>query len=193
LTPSDIRDSPPHTLSDNALVEGVQIRGDSLCFEEIHARYRTRLRSYCLASLRDASEAEDAVQCIFLKVHKYLYGYHGGSFRAWLLEIARNECLNRIRAQSSRPATIELTNEFEISSDQSGALIVENGELIRSVLEQLPERQRVILKLIYVEGLSYREASQLTGWAEGQVRSYLQNGRRRFQLAWEKQMRQRRL
>jgi len=61
----------------------------------------------------------------------------------------------------------------------------ELAEQIRIVLDQLAPPQRLSLKLFHLEGYSYREIASLTGFPTGKVKSYLQNGTRRFRLLWE--------
>ena len=76
-------------------------------------------------------------------------------------------------------AELEDTEERLIQQDQLGRA--------RRVLETLKEEQRTVLTLKYVQGYSYSEIEERTGYTYDQVRSYLQNARRNFQIRWTEQ------
>ena len=66
------------------------------------------------------------------------------------------------------------------------AVDFELAEQILKVFVELAPPQRVSLKLFCMEGYSYQEIARITGFPTGKVKSYLQNGMRRFRLLWEK-------
>ena len=69
--------------------------------------------------LKNASDAEDAAQTVFLNVLRALrQGVTPSDPRAWLLAITRNVCFSRHRAAAARPSFVEL--DFEVSEDPSG-------------------------------------------------------------------------
>jgi len=55
---------------------------------------------------------------------------------------------------------------------------------ILAVLSRLPVEQQICLRLFYIEGYSAKEISMLARYSDKNVKSYIQNGRRRFKLAW---------
>ena len=57
---------------------------------------------------------------------------------------------------------------------------------VLTVLSELPAHQRICLKLLYMEGLSYGESTVATGLSESDVKTHVQNGKRRFKIIWEK-------
>ena len=75
----------------------------------------------------------------------------------------------------------------EIESEDSVYLKVTSDQPIRRVLETLKQEQRSVLTLKYVQGYSYSEIEERTGYTYDQVRSYLQNARRNFQIRWTEQ------
>ena len=57
---------------------------------------------------------------------------------------------------------------------------------VKDVLSQLDARQRIALKLHYVNGYSYEEIARLTGWTRDSVKTHIQNGKRMFKLLWDR-------
>ena len=109
----------------------------------------------------------------------------GGDGRAWLLKIVRNTSYSWVR--KNRPA--QLADEFDetIHSDESASENAEvqllsraQSERVREALEALPLAFKEILVLREIEGLSYKEISEVTGVAMGTVMSSLSRARRRL-------------
>jgi RNA polymerase sigma factor (sigma-70 family) len=132
--------------------------------------------------LRDAEEAEDAAQQVFLRAYRALRaGAQPLRTRAWLAEIARNECRARAHLAAGRRET-PLTEDIdgrELDATQVLALDALVASL-REELADLPDRQREALLLREVRGLSYRELAAVMGATEHAVESLLQRARRRL-------------
>ena len=80
-------------------------QGDMGAFEELVEKYKQPVTNLVYRSLRDATEAEDLAQNVFLQVYKSAYRYRvSAKFSTWLYTIARNLCLNEIRRRSRHPA-----------------------------------------------------------------------------------------
>lgn len=131
------------------------------------------------------ADAEDIVQEAFLRALRFFDGFRGGDGRAWLLKIVRNTSYSWVR--KNRPA--QLADEFDetIHSDESVSENVEvkllsraQNERVREALEALPLSFKEILVLREIEGLSYKEISEVTGAAIGTVMSSLSRARRRL-------------
>src|SRR5213593_1550872 len=90
--------------SDAALMLRVK-QGDSGAFAELVDKYKQPVMNLVYRMLRDATEAEDLAQNVFIQVYKSAYRYEVSSkFSTWLFTIARNLCLNEIRRRSRHPA-----------------------------------------------------------------------------------------
>ena len=131
------------------------------------------------------ADAEDIVQEAFLRALRFFDGFRGGDSRAWLLKIVRNTCYSWVR--KNRPT--QLADEFDetIHSDESASENAEvkllsqaQGERVREALESLPLTFKEIVVLREIEGLSYKEISDVTGVAMGTVMSSLSRARRRL-------------
>ena len=153
-----------------------------------HAVYRL-----CVRMLGEA-DAADATQEVFLSAFRGIRFYRGGSFVAWLLRIAKNECYDQLRARkrwslcsldSERDAQdvtrLQLRNWGEALDDR-----MLRGELAQELacqIQQLEQDQRWVVILSDVEGYSYDEIVAATGWPLGTVKSRLSRGRARLRAA----------
>src|SRR6266700_804908 len=80
-------------------------QGDSIAFAELVDKYKQPVMNLVYRMLRDATEAEDLAQNVFLQVFKSAHRYEvSAKFSTWLFTIARNLCLNEIRRRSRHPA-----------------------------------------------------------------------------------------
>jgi len=131
------------------------------------------------------ADAEDIVQEAFLRALRFFDGFRGGDSRAWLLKIVRNTSYSWLR--KNRPT--QLTDEFDetIHSDENADESAEmkllsraESERVINALEALPLTFREILVLREIEGLSYKEISEVTGVAMGTVMSSLSRARHRL-------------
>src|SRR5271168_5547863 len=80
-------------------------RGDQAAFTELVDKYKQPVMNLVYRFLRDATEAEDLAQNVFVQVYKSAARYEvSARFSTWLFTIARNLCLNEIRRRSRHPA-----------------------------------------------------------------------------------------
>src|SRR6266481_260865 len=80
-------------------------QGDTAAFEQLVDKYKQPVMNVVYRMLRDATEAEDVAQNVFVQVYKSASRYEVSSkFSTWLFTIARNLCLNEIRRRSRHPA-----------------------------------------------------------------------------------------
>src|SRR5512138_1893863 len=79
--------------------------GDATALSELMDKYKQPVMNVVYRMLRDATEAEDVAQTVFVQVWKSAHRYEVSSkFSTWLFTIARNLCLNEIRRRSRHPA-----------------------------------------------------------------------------------------
>lgn len=172
---------PLDQLPDDLLVERFQTSGEAVFFETIFRRHRQAVFQCCLAMLRDREAAADLTQETFLKALVGIRGYLGGQLRAWLVTIARHQCINHIRSLHRGTRIQEGPESLELV-EVSGEDVV--GKLtVRNLLAPLTEEQRLCLKLFHFNGMSYSEIADLTCLDEKSVKSHIQNGMRRMRRA----------
>src|SRR3989440_1289593 len=136
-------------------------QGDATAFAQLVDKYKQPVMNVVYRMLRDAAEAEDISQNVFVQVHKSAHRYHVSSkFSTWLFTITRNLCLNEIRRRSRHPADSmdaphpehqdQPLNQFEDKKGFSPPDSLLQGELeekIEEALAVLPENQRAAILL----------------------------------------------
>ncbi len=140
--------------------------------------------------LASASAAEDASQETFISAWRGLGGYRGGSFQAWILRIAGNQCRDELRKRKRRP-----TDSLDVLVADSGEAVMgpaagrspeersldaETVRVIQRGLAALPADQRMAVLLADVHGHSYEEIARCMGTSVGTVKSRISRGRSRL-------------
>jgi RNA polymerase sigma-70 factor (ECF subfamily) len=164
--------------------EGAGIE-DSREFDAIVQAYRPRVFRFLLASLRDRESAENLTQDCFIRAYKARHQFRGASSMAtWLMQIATNlvrnhESSNRLkfwrRALRSGldPADLRDWIPDQQLSPEAAAVAKEQVQAIWSVAAGLPERQRTVFLLRFVEDMDLLEIAAVTGMKEGTVKTHL--------------------
>ena len=135
--------------------------------------------------IRSPQDAEDVVQEACLRALRFFDGFRGGDSRAWLLKIVRNTCYSWVK--KNRPSDLsdpfdETVHHSESPRQDAETKLVSRAESerVRTALETLPVAFREILVLREIEGLSYKEISDVTGVPMGTVMSSLSRARQRL-------------
>src|SRR6478735_2573517 len=94
---------------DRVLIESAQ-KGDTIAFKQLVQRHQRRAFAIALGLLRDEQDAKEVVQEAFLRVHRGLDSFHGGSaFFTWLYRIVTNLSIDLMRKPSRRDAELDET------------------------------------------------------------------------------------
>lgn len=133
-------------------------------------------------------DAEDLVQDTLLRAYRGLDGFDGRHPRAWLLTILRNAHVNRTRRRrpvllDDAEAAMEAAAEVGGARDQDPEAVVVDkwfDVAVADAFEQLPERYRQVVRLVDIEGLSYKETAAALGLPEGTIMSRLHRARARM-------------
>jgi len=181
---------PPNLDPDAALMLRVK-QGDMAAFTELVEKYKQPVMNLVYRTVRDATEAEDLAQNVFVQVFKSAPRYKStAKFSTWLFTIARNLCLNEIRRRSRHPAESLDTphpeqedqplHQFEDKKSVSPPEKLLQGELTRKIeeaLDDLPENQRSAILLCRQEDLSYEEIAEVLGCSVSATKSLIHRGR----------------
>ncbi len=168
---------------DEELVELARA-GDSEAMNELVSRHHAGAYRVALGILRDEDGAADVTQNAFLKAIRGLEGFRGdASFKTWLLSITANEARGFLR-QVGRRKELALDSAGSVASGDRTAHdrleVREEAARIRTLLERLPEKQRMAVTLRINEGLSFREIGALIDSSEGAARVNYHHGIRRL-------------
>ena len=130
---------------------------------------------YCRKMLGNDADAEDLMQTVFMQaIEDHAMFRSETSPRFWLLKIARNRCLDRLRVVRRRPAEVEEEVGHEVASDDTSldeALAgSEAATALGGCLDALPPQVRAVMVLRYHDHLSYEQISKVTKDGEGALR-----------------------
>jgi RNA polymerase sigma-70 factor (ECF subfamily) len=171
------KDGRVNDLSDDELM-ALYCDGTPEAFELLFERHRGSVYNFAFTMLRESAGAEDVLQDAFLSVAKSAADYEPrGCFRAWLMRIVRNRCLNRI---ASSPRESSLIDEMASSKSQEPAESAERNEWMRALRREiglLPERQREAIVLFAFEEMPYREIADVMEMPINTVKTLIHRAR----------------
>jgi RNA polymerase sigma-70 factor (ECF subfamily) len=161
---------------DGPLVARAQ-KGDRWAFEQLVDRHQHRLFTLAARLLGSPDDAADAVQEAFIRAWLGLASFRRGSrFSTWLHRI----CLNAVHDQRSKRRASPLEDVPEPADPRDEFLASELSGALQQALDSLDEEYRAAVVLYDVLGCSYAEIAELTGVAEGTVKSRIFRGRQRL-------------
>ena len=176
-----------------AAVKALRAAGDQAGardrFAELVSRHQRRASRIAFHYLREAAEADEAVQDAFVKAYSHLASFREAlPFEIWFTRILINGCLDRIKARGRRErwiVPIEAVGDATVPvarglSPEAALLSRERRRALAGALAKLPERQRSVFVLSQVEGHSAREVGEITGLNESTVRVHLFRAIRRL-------------
>ena len=145
--------------------------------------------------LRDAADAEDAVQECYLRALKHFDSYRGPAMKPWLFAILRNVCRAEYARRASAPAaTVDDQPEAaaeqtplwheEQQTPEAEMLREHDASTIRRMVDTLAEPFKETLVLREINNLSYREIADAVGAPVGTVMSRLARARAMLRSAW---------
>ena len=178
------------------------LAGEKHLFHELIHPCERAVYFLLLSLLANEAEAEDAAQETVIKVYLNLHLFRGESqFRTWVLSIARNEGLGRLRKLGNRREDSLDAGTDEQTGDYTPAILTswrevptealerkELGDLLRHAIEGLPEIYRNVVLLRDIEELDIRETAGVLGITEGAVKVRLHRARALLQRALAPQL-----
>ncbi len=160
--------------------------GDQGAINQLVTSYQRSVYYLCYRMLGERTEAEDAAQEALVKAVTKLHTFDPTRpFKPWVLRIASNECIDRIRRH--KPTTsLDGMGEDGAWEWKAGHSPTPEAELlekekqaqVRALLEALAPLDKTIVTLFYWEGLSYAEISEVTGLTVSAIKSRLFRARR---------------
>jgi RNA polymerase sigma-70 factor (ECF subfamily) len=155
-------------------------RGDRSAFRELYATAAPKLMGVLLRMLGQRAEAEEALQDVFTRVwsHAGRYDAGKGSAQGWLVAIARNAAIDRLRARTPVAATGAGGDEADrLADDRPGAEagLIARGEARRIVdcLGRLEPDRAAAVRGAYLQGMSYQDLADRHGVPLNTMRTWL--------------------
>jgi len=158
------------------------VRGDQLAFAEIVTRHQAMVFSLACHFLRDRSVAEELAQEVFLNLHQNLSAIQSPAHLTfWLRKVTTHRCIDQTRRQKVRPqVSLEDVPEPGAPPDYDDVLL---SDMLRRVVETLPEKPRMVVVLRYQEDMDPAEIARVLDMPLNTVKSHL---RRSLALLREK-------
>jgi RNA polymerase sigma-70 factor, ECF subfamily len=149
-------------MTERTLVQAAQ-SGRPEATDELIGRYYPRVYSFVSAQ-KPAADAEDLTQEVFARALRALPRFNGEyQFGAWLLQIARNVCIDEARRSTRRPQPTDPVDLVELETTAQPDHVWESVSAqiavttVHKALARLPKRQRTVLVLRELEGMSYAD------------------------------------
>ncbi len=176
------------TRPDRALVREAQ-HGRAEAATVLYQRYYPRIYSFVSHLTYGRANAEDLTQEVFVRALKALGRFNGQyQFEHWLLRIARNLCIDEARRNVRQPALTDPRELPELEGIPAPDYVWESvsrdmvATVVHRALQALPSRQRTVLVMREMEGMSYADIAQVVGTNPRGVEATLRRARARFRM-----------
>jgi len=175
---------PLPRLPDLATLVRSMAEGHQEALARLYDETASMVNGLLLRILAHPQDAEEVLLDVFMKAWKYAASYSEkrGSVQAWLLIMARNSAIDRIRAKKAQPATLSFEPEAfpePVSADatpEEASVIEERRRRVQQVLNELPPEQREVVVLSFFGGLTHAELAERLGEPLGTVKSRVRMG-----------------
>ena len=173
--------------ADRLLLERIA-RRDATAVAELYDRHCRVLYGIALRILRSASDAEDVLQDVFVRVWTRADSYDErlGAPGAWLTRIARNRAIDKLRSRVTRgdahqPTEDQVTaaERTAVSDQPSPEAVTEQSRTrddVRGALAGLPDEQRRLIEAAFFEGYTHSELAERFGLPLGTVKTRIRSG-----------------
>lgn len=172
--------------NDAHLVQQI-LTGDSRALEQLIRKHQASVYSQSLYWMRDPEDAREIVQDVFLKAYQNLAALRRPErFEAWLRQISRNECQNRLRRR--QPGTRPLTREEPAMEHSPEARLIRDETIGRAIsaIERLPALERDLLKSRYLDEIPYADLQKIHGLSYKALTMRILRAKRKVRAQLEK-------
>ena len=162
--------------------------------DELFRRHRTRIATWCFRITGNADSASDLAQDVLLKAFQRLDSFRGDSrFTTWLYSIARNHCMDELRAKAARgdeatDTVLENTIDARLEDVSVTMEREESQEVMRTLIrENLDETESKVMTLHYVDEIPLDAITRLMGLTnQSGSKAFVVSARRKLGRAMEK-------
>jgi len=175
---------------DKELITLFSETGDTKLVGILYQRYGHLVLGLCIKYLKNKDEAQDSVIQIFANLIKDLKKHKIEYFKSWLYVYSKNFCLMELRKrQSNLKKELELIENVHLFMDIPDVEHLKEREkqivMMETAIELLNAEQKICIDLFYLKNKSYIEITEITGYSNNDVKSYIQNGKRNLKLKME--------
>lgn len=159
------------TMDDLALLSEIR-SGSQAAMTTFFDRYSRMVYSVAMRVLSDPSEAEDVMQETFIRVWQNPGAFTAGrgSLGGWLLVVARNRAIDKLRRRKPTDPTdmFTLPSSINLAKESERVILLER---VRNVMAALPEEQRKALEMAFFEGRTHSEIAEKTAEPLGTIKT----------------------
>ncbi|QFG00039.1 RNA polymerase sigma factor [Psychrobacillus glaciei] len=159
------------------------LSGNKQAYAHIINKYKNPLYATILRMTRNPQNAQDLVQEVFIKVYNQLGKYdRNGIFASWMYRVAINHCMDEFRKKSYQMKQVEINEEKVVNTNHPEIIFLkkEKSRQIERLVSTLPEDERMIILLRYINELSYDEISELVEVPLSDVRNKLHRAKKKM-------------
>jgi RNA polymerase sigma-70 factor (ECF subfamily) len=170
---------------ERALMRRVAEQRDESAMELLYDRFARLLYSVILAVVRDADEAQDLLQEVFVQIWNNAQSFdpQRGTAYAWIVALTRNRAIDRLRSKSFRERrndtdSLDIVEEFatQEATPLDATVVTERAQIVRSALSELPREQRELLEMAYFQGYTQSELAEELQIPLGTVKTRMRQG-----------------
>lgn len=166
--------------SNEVLLKRISDHSDKLAFSELFKRYHSKLVLFATCFLVNYEESEDMVSEVFvrlLKNHKTLKDIE--NFEAYLYFSVKNQCLNQLKKNKRKsnlftPLDLQDYKTGEYTQPLELLLTAELRSKIADCVDRLPQKRKLVYKMIKDDGMTCKEVAKLLDIAEKTVKKHLE-------------------
>jgi RNA polymerase sigma-70 factor (ECF subfamily) len=171
-----VADDEIRNYSDRELIDGC-IAFDRQCQENLYRRFANKMYNVCLTYSETEEEAADVLQEGFIKVFRKIDHFRfEGSLEGWVRRIIINTALEIHRKKTIEKNYI-LSYSMEFDEEPEDVLVSFDAQDIIALINGLPFKAQIILKLFAIEGYNHKEIAEMMGISEGTSKSQLNRAR----------------
>lgn len=154
--------------------------GDRAAFDRLYTATSAKLFGICLRVLKDRTDAEDVLQDAFVKIWNNAGRYRNTGYSpiTWLVTIARNQAIDKLRSRKPDAEELSAVEELADTGATPELAVLQGGERdrLRQCLEQLSADRANAVRAAYMEGHSYQELAERMGQPINTIRTWLRRG-----------------
>ena len=176
--------SSRHSTQPDAIIERAR-NGDAAAFDQLMMAHQQRVMATAWRMLGNREDARDAAQEVFLRLYKHLHKYDPQQdFSGWLYRIIINVCRDAARKRKNNHSSFEaetkaghLSELMSNDNSEHAAIKSEQHAIVMKALSTLTEKERTVIVLRDLEGLSTAEVAQILGSSPTTIRSQISTAR----------------
>jgi|SRR5690554_1518979 len=178
----DITREKYEQFSDDELLNNYRSRHDKKIIGELYKRYGHLVFGTCLNYLKNKNDAEDIVMEIFMTLGDKILKHEIKYFKSWLFVLTKNSCLMRLRKKKHN--NIPINEELIADHDEVEEKEIKEIQLneLEKAINELDPPQDEVIKLFYIQQMTYKEVSEKLNLTLNKVKSAIQNGKRNLKI-----------